>query len=133
MIAGPNGAGKTTFARSFLPAEANCLRFINADLIAAGLSPFAPELVATNAARLMLKEMAECSDRRESFGLETTLATRSYIPRICDWKIFIGQTCVVPRRITCQPGRPLDTERNRSTTLRFGSEILPRGLSRYRS
>lgn len=41
--AGPNGAGKTTFAHSFLPQEANCLRFINADLIAAGLSPFAPE------------------------------------------------------------------------------------------
>jgi predicted ABC-type ATPase len=41
ILAGPNGAGKTTFARSFLPQEANCLRFINADLIAAGLSPFA--------------------------------------------------------------------------------------------
>ena len=43
ILAGPNGAGKTAFARSFLPQEANCLRFINADLIAAGLSPFAPE------------------------------------------------------------------------------------------
>lgn len=46
IIAGPNGAGKTTFARSFLPDEAQCLRFINADLIAAGLSPFAPEAAA---------------------------------------------------------------------------------------
>lgn len=46
ILAGPNGAGKTTFARSFLPAEANCLHFINADLIAAGLSPFAPESAA---------------------------------------------------------------------------------------
>ncbi|XOT97758.1 Zeta toxin family protein, partial [Alcaligenes pakistanensis] len=46
IIAGPNGAGKTTFARSFLPAEAEVLRFINADLIAAGLSPFAPESAA---------------------------------------------------------------------------------------
>ena len=86
MIAGPNGAGKTTFARSFLPAEASCLRFINADLIAAGLSPFAPELAATMAARIMLKEMTERSQHGESFGLETTLATRSYIPRIRDWK-----------------------------------------------
>ena len=86
VIAGPNGAGKTTFARSFLPAEASCLRFINADLIAAGLSPFAPELAATTAARIMLKEMTECSQNGESFGLETTLATRSYIPRIRDWK-----------------------------------------------
>ena len=43
IIAGPNGAGKTTFAHAFLPQEAQCPRFINADLIAAGLSPFAPE------------------------------------------------------------------------------------------
>ncbi|NDF64058.1 MAG: Zeta toxin family protein, partial [Betaproteobacteria bacterium] len=43
IIAGPNGAGKTTFARDFLPAEAHTLRFINADLIAAGLAPFNPE------------------------------------------------------------------------------------------
>ena len=42
IIAGPNGAGKTTFAREFLPREADCPDFINADLIAAGLSPFAP-------------------------------------------------------------------------------------------
>lgn len=46
VIAGPNGAGKTTFARSFLPAEAQLPRFINADLIAAGLAPFAPETAA---------------------------------------------------------------------------------------
>jgi len=60
IIAGPNGAGKTTFARAFLPHEAHCPRFINADLIAAGLSPFAPEAVAIRAGRLMLQEMAAC-------------------------------------------------------------------------
>ena len=60
IIAGPNGAGKTTFARAFLPQEAHCQRFINADLIAAGLSPFAPEIMAIKAGRLMLQEMAEC-------------------------------------------------------------------------
>lgn len=54
IIAGPNGAGKTTFARSFLPQEAQCPRFINADLIAAGLLPFMPEAVAIKAGRLML-------------------------------------------------------------------------------
>ena len=37
VIAGPNGAGKTTFARELLPNEAQCLAYINADLIAAGL------------------------------------------------------------------------------------------------
>lgn len=50
VIAGPNGAGKTTFARAFLPQEAQVLRFINADLIAAGLSPFAPEAAAIHPA-----------------------------------------------------------------------------------
>ncbi len=51
IIAGPNGAGKTTFAREFLPLEAQCPVFINADLIAAGLSPFAPEVAAEEARR----------------------------------------------------------------------------------
>lgn len=57
IIAGPNGAGKTTFARSFLPREASCSQFINADLIAAGLSPFAPETAALKAGWLMLSEI----------------------------------------------------------------------------
>lgn len=54
IIAGPNGAGKTTFAREFLPNEAVCPVFVNADLIAAGLAPFAPETAAAQAGRLML-------------------------------------------------------------------------------
>ena len=57
IIAGPNGAGKTTFARSFLPRDAQCQRFINADLIAAGLSPFQPQAAAIKAGRLMLEEI----------------------------------------------------------------------------
>ena len=57
IIAGPNGAGKTTFAREFLPNEANCPVFINADLIAAALAPFAPDTAAVKAARLMLYEI----------------------------------------------------------------------------
>jgi hypothetical protein len=51
IIAGPNGAGKTTFAQAFLPREAQCPRFINADLIAAGLSPFAPEAAPSSMCR----------------------------------------------------------------------------------
>ena len=57
IIAGPNGAGKTTFAREFLPSDADCPLFINADLIAAGLSPFEPEAAAIRAGRLMLEEI----------------------------------------------------------------------------
>jgi predicted ABC-type ATPase len=86
IIAGPNGAGKTTFARSFLPVEAQCPRFINADLIAAGLSPFAPEAAAIKAARLMLKEIAECVQNGESFAFETTLSGRGYLSQIMQWR-----------------------------------------------
>lgn len=86
IIAGPNGAGKTTFAREFLPREANCLTFINADLIAQGLSPFRPEEAAVRAARLMLEMIAECVERRESFAIETTLSGRTYARMIPQWK-----------------------------------------------
>jgi predicted ABC-type ATPase len=54
---GPNGAGKTTFAREFLPNYADCKNFINADLIAQGVSPFSPEAAAFHAGRLMLEEI----------------------------------------------------------------------------
>lgn len=86
IIAGPNGAGKTTFARSFLPEEAQCPRFINADLIAAGLSPFAPEAAALKAGRLMLAEIDECVRAGESFAFETTLAGLAYLGRIKQWR-----------------------------------------------
>jgi predicted ABC-type ATPase len=86
IIAGPNGAGKTTFAQTFLPNEAQCPRFINADLIAAGLSPFAPEAAAIRAGRLMLEEMTACANRGENFAFETTLAGRSYLRHIQQWK-----------------------------------------------
>ena len=86
IIAGPNGAGKTTFARSFLPNEAQCPRFINADLIAAGLSPFAPETAAFKAGRLMLAEIADCVGKGESFAFETTLAGLSYLNHIKRWR-----------------------------------------------
>ena len=56
IIAGPNGAGKTTFAREYLPREVGFPDFFNVDLIASGLSPFAPEDVAFRAGRLMLEE-----------------------------------------------------------------------------
>ena len=57
IIAGPNGVGKTTFASTFLPKYADCKNFINADLIAQGMSPFSPEAAAVRAGRLMLSEI----------------------------------------------------------------------------
>lgn len=86
IIAGPNGAGKTTFAREFLPNEAGCPVFVNADLIAAGLAPFGPETAAVRAGRLMLQELARHFGSRESFAFETTLAGRGYVPHIRAWQ-----------------------------------------------
>lgn len=79
VIAGPNGAGKTTFARKFLPSYADCRNFINADLIAQGVSPFSPGTVALRAGRLMIEEITRHARRGEDFGFETTLSGRSYL------------------------------------------------------
>ena len=86
IIAGPNGAGKTTFAREFLPNEAGCPVFVNADLIAAGLAPFAPETAAVQAGRLMLQELARHFASRTSFAFETTLSGRGYLRMIAQWQ-----------------------------------------------
>lgn len=86
IIAGPNGAGKTTFAREFLPHEAGCPIFVNADLIAAGLSPFAPDSVAIRAGRLMLQELDRHFAARQSFAFETTLSGRTYLKHIARWQ-----------------------------------------------
>lgn len=86
IIAGPNGAGKTTFAQEFLVQDADCPQFLNADLIAAGLSPFVPELAAVRAGRLMLEMIFDLARRGESFAFETTLAGRSYLRHIRHWQ-----------------------------------------------
>jgi predicted ABC-type ATPase len=80
IIAGPNGAGKTAYARRFLPEEMRLREFVNADLIAAGLSPFAPDRAAYEAGRLMLRRLRELAERREDFAFETTLSGRAYAP-----------------------------------------------------
>ncbi len=86
IIAGPNGAGKTTFARVFLPFEADCPLFINADLIAAGLSPFQPEVAAIRAGRLMLEEIDRNAEAGRNFAFETTLSGHTYARRIPAWR-----------------------------------------------
>ena len=86
IIAGPNGAGKTTFAREFLPKDAGVLHFVNADLIAAGLSPLKPDLAARAAGRIMLSELDRLSKAGEDFAFETTLSGKTYVERIKRWK-----------------------------------------------
>ncbi|UZE95168.1 AAA family ATPase [Alkalimarinus alittae] len=92
VIAGPNGAGKTTFALRYLPNVVNCTRFINADLIAAGLSPLAPERELMAASRIFIQEIKDCVSANENFSFETTLAGRSYLKLITQlrssgWKV----------------------------------------------
>ncbi|MBS1568387.1 MAG: zeta toxin family protein [Bacteroidetes bacterium] len=86
IIAGPNGAGKTTFARSYLVQEAGMINFINADLIATGLSPLMPERAARAAGRILLEELGKLTKAKESFALESTLSGKSYVKLIQDWK-----------------------------------------------
>lgn len=82
IIAGPNGAGKTTFALQYLPTVANCRNFVNADLIAAGLSPLSPETELLAASRLFLKEIENRIQAKQDFAFETTLSGRSYLKLI---------------------------------------------------
>jgi predicted ABC-type ATPase len=86
VIAGPNGAGKTTFAREFLPKDARIVHFVNADLIASGLSPLRPSLAAVAAGRLVLTELDRMAKARVDFAFESTLAGRSYAASVKRWK-----------------------------------------------
>jgi len=79
IIAGSNGAGKTTFALEYLPNEVGCRQFVNADLIAAGMAPLAPENERVSAGRIFLKEIERYVRARTDFGFETTLAGRAYL------------------------------------------------------
>ncbi|EWH08051.1 hypothetical protein DS2_19336 [Catenovulum agarivorans DS-2] len=82
IIAGPNGAGKTTFALEYLANVVGCTHFINADLIAAGLSPLAPEQELITAGKLLLKEVENCIHKKKDFAVETTLAGKNYLKLI---------------------------------------------------
>jgi len=86
LIAGPNGAGKTTFARRYLPENAGVIHFVNADLIANGLSPLKPELAAIAAARTVLREIDRLAAERADFAFETTFSGLTYVRRLQAWK-----------------------------------------------
>lgn len=80
MIGGPNGAGKTTSAFSLLPKILDCDEYVNADSIAAALSPFQPEKQAMQAGRLMLTQLQSLAQNNKNFAFETTMASRSFAP-----------------------------------------------------
>ncbi|MCK5070985.1 MAG: zeta toxin family protein [Desulfocapsa sp.] len=112
IIAGPNGAGKTTFAREFLVREAGCPVFVNADLIAAGLSPFQPEQAAFRAGRLMLAEIKDYVQKGESFAFETTLSGRHYARKIREWRSLGYRVKLIFLRLASEE-IALDRVRNR--------------------
>jgi predicted ABC-type ATPase len=86
IVAGPNGAGKTTFARDYLPEIAKLIHFVNADLIAGGISPLRPELAALAAGRLMLRELNRLVEARAELAFESTFSGLHYAKRIEYWK-----------------------------------------------
>jgi predicted ABC-type ATPase len=84
VLAGPNGAGKSTSAPSILKDALGVDEFVNADVIARGLSGFEPERAGLAAGRIMLARLRELARQRSSFAFETTLASRSFAPWIAD-------------------------------------------------
>ena len=86
VIAGPNGAGKTTFAREFLLKDTRVIHFVNADVIASGLSPLRPELAAVAAGRIFLRELDRLAKSRADFAFESTLSGLIYVHRLKRWK-----------------------------------------------
>jgi len=128
IIAGPNGAGKTTFAREFLPAEGDCPTFINADLIAEGLSPFQPDLAAVEASRLMLEHVRQRVAKREDFAIETTLAGRAYLRMIREWK----QVGYIVKIVFLRLDSPEMAVARVQHRVRMGGHNIPESLIRRR-
>ncbi|HRK21420.1 MAG TPA: zeta toxin family protein [Fimbriimonadaceae bacterium] len=95
IIAGPNGAGKTTFAKEFLPNEADMPTFLNADLIAAGISPLNPEAGAIRAGRILLQLIDDHAANGQDFAFETTLSARTFLHRIKTWQSIGYQVGII--------------------------------------
>jgi predicted ABC-type ATPase len=138
IIAGPNGAGKTTFAKHFLTEEGDCPTFINADLIAEGLSPFRPDVMAVEASRLMLEQVRKRVERREDFAVETTLAGRAYLGYIRRWRTLGYEVKLLFLGL---PGPEIAIQRVRRRVAQGGHDVpdevirrrFHRGLANFRT
>ena len=128
VVAGPNGAGKTTFVREYLPAEMGSLNFVNADLIAQGLSPFAPEAAAIKAGRLMLAEIQGHVRKGDTFAFETTLSGRGYARLIPEWQAAGYHVSLIFLRL---PSADMAIERVRGR-VRKGGHHIPEDVVRRR-
>lgn len=123
VVAGPNGAGKTTFAREYLPKEARVQNFVNADLIASGLSPLRPELAAIPAARLMLDELDGFVEKRADFAWESTLSGLARVKRLQIMKELGYRLEIIYLRLAS----PQLAVRRVAARVRQGDHNVPRG------
>ena len=126
VIGGPNGAGKTTFAREFLPA-AQIVEFLNADLLAAGLSPLRPEAMAVRAARLLLNRWRELVAAKVDFAFESTLSGRTYAAMLREARRagYAVQLCYL-----CLTDARLSASRVRRRVRKGGHDVPPADLQR---
>lgn len=93
IIAGPNGAGKTTASQSLLSGAYEVSEFVNADIIAKGLSVFHPERVAIKAGRMMLQQIDELAKAKTNFAFKTTLASRTFVNLIKEKRLEFNYEC----------------------------------------
>jgi predicted ABC-type ATPase len=129
VIAGPNGAGKSTFVENYLNRYVDCDEFLNADLIARGLSPFAPERQALRASEIFLQRLAELELGTSSFALETTLSGLSYRRRIFRWKELGFRVTLI---FLWLPGAEMAIQRVASRVAQGGHDIaIPDIRRRY--
>ena len=129
VIAGPNGAGKTTFAMRYLLSEAPCLHFVNADLIAAGLSPLDSGAgVEVAAGRLMLAEIDRLAATGRSFAFETTLSGRGHLRRIDRWRSDGYRVVLMFLSLRCSD----EAVRRVDQRVRQGGHSVPEDLVRRR-
>ena len=133
VLAGPNGSGKTTLARDFLPQEIHCLNFLNADLMALGLSPFDATRAGLRAGRVLLQEFDRHVAEGASFGIESTLSGLTYIDRFRDAKekgfrlvffyIWVGSAKLSIERIRHRVAKGGHHVPNADVIRRFGRSI----------
>lgn len=123
VIAGPNGAGKTTFAREFLPKDAAVMHFVNADLIAGGLSPLRPAVAAIAGARLLLQEVERLAASKVDFAFESTLSGRGHRARLLAWRQAGYEVQIVFLKLES----PQLALRRIAARVRQGGHDVPRG------
>ena len=126
IVAGPNGAGKTTFSMKFFSGIAE-MDFINADLIARGVSPLNPDSVAIKAGRIFLARIHELMRQKKDFAFETTLSGRGYAPLIQRWQAAGYRVHLVFLRL---PSVDVAVERVAARVAQGGHDIPPQVIAR---